>query len=368
MASKNEKSENRGRKLDQKMKPFLVYQMLMRETDEEHVLKGEDIATDLFEIYGISAERRSIYRDIEAINQAICAFEEGITLEEATKLIEEDETLRAIRYSTQKRGFYAQRRKYELDDMRFLAECVYASKFISESKAKLLLDVLCDFVSKYQEKAIRHDALTIDRTRTTNKTSLNNIAVINEAMSTNLNGQKHVPKKITFQYLSYVIEDLKKQVVRKHGDKYKVSPFALLISDGNYYLLAQNEKGAMKTYRVDRMKNVEKTDEPREGDAQFDSIDLKNYTRQTFSMFGGKEENVTLQFINPLLDTMVERLGTNAIYARVDDRHMRVTAKVSLSEPFYGWLASFGKKIKLIAPDAAIEKYREHIDKIRQMY
>lgn len=360
--------EKSGRKFDQKMKPFLVYQMLLKETDEEHFLTGEDIATDLFEIYGISAERRSIYRDIEAINQAIYAFENEISLEEAKELLKEDETLRTIRYNTHKKGFCVQQRKYELDDIRFLAECVYTSKFISESKAKLLLAVLSDFVSKYQESSIRHNAFTVDRTRTTNKTSLQNIAVINDAMSVLLDGKKHVPEKITFQYLSYTIEDLKKQVVRKHGEKITVSPYALLINEGNYYLLAYNSKGKLLTYRVDRMKNVTRIGEPREGKEQFDSIDLANYTRQTFSMFSGEEQNITLQFINILLDTMVERFGTQAIYAKMDEKHMRVTAKVSLSEPFYGWLAGFGKRVKLISPDEAIEKYREHIDKIRQMY
>ena len=43
----------------------------------------------------------------------------------------------------------------------------------------------------------------------------------------------------------------------------------------------------MRTYRVDRMKNVRFTGEPREGAEAFAAIDLKSYTKRVFSMIGG---------------------------------------------------------------------------------
>ena len=77
----DKRSENSGRKYDQKMKPFLVYQYLMRETDEEHFVSAQDIVEYLQENFGISTERRSIYRDIHEINKALLATTEGISLE-----------------------------------------------------------------------------------------------------------------------------------------------------------------------------------------------------------------------------------------------------------------------------------------------
>ena len=56
-----------GKKKNQKMKPFLVYQYLMRHTDDNHVITGEDICSAMADIYGIEAERRGIYRDIDEI-------------------------------------------------------------------------------------------------------------------------------------------------------------------------------------------------------------------------------------------------------------------------------------------------------------
>ena len=36
-------ANNRGKKTDQKMKPYLVYEYLMRHSDENNVAKTEDI-------------------------------------------------------------------------------------------------------------------------------------------------------------------------------------------------------------------------------------------------------------------------------------------------------------------------------------
>ena len=67
--------ENSGRKSDQKMKPYLVYQYLLRNTDENHVVSAEQIVGFLQETCGIEAERRSIYKDIDAINRAVWVIE-----------------------------------------------------------------------------------------------------------------------------------------------------------------------------------------------------------------------------------------------------------------------------------------------------
>ena len=53
------------------MKPFFVYDYLMRETDATHVVSAKDIVAYLDVNYGLKSEYRSIYKDIEEINRAI---------------------------------------------------------------------------------------------------------------------------------------------------------------------------------------------------------------------------------------------------------------------------------------------------------
>lgn len=85
-----------GKQFDQKMKPYLVYQYLMKHSDEDNVVPTSELVAYLQEI-GISAERRSIYRDIEEINKAILIAEElAEDIDEACELIEDDEDEKAI--------------------------------------------------------------------------------------------------------------------------------------------------------------------------------------------------------------------------------------------------------------------------------
>lgn len=366
-----QKQAQHGKKPNQKIKPYVVLQYLLRSTDENHVATAMDIVAYLEEC-AISAERRSIYRDIEEINRVALMLDEDCTIDEAAEMLEHDETddLKLVVYDKRQKGFYVRQRKFDLSDIRLLAECVYSAKFISQGQADRLAEVVCEFVSEHQAEKIRHNAFLTDRVKTNNRQVLSNIATINEAMSRKIDGRPHTPEKISFQYLKYSITDMSKQVERRHGAKYIVSPFQLLINDGNYYLLAFDDRSkAMRTYRVDRMKNVSLSGEPRAGEEAFQKIDLKTYTQRVFSMYGGEEKLVQIRFINPLLDAVVDRFGTKDVqYSRVDDSHFCVSAKVEISDQFFGWLLGFGKKAKLIYPEEVLNSFREFMDKIRDMY
>jgi len=367
-----------GKQTNQKLKPYVVLEYLLKYSDENNTKSAYDIIGYL-EGCGISAERRSIYRDIEDINRIMLMLQEDIDLEEVDAMFEEVEEsgdeeelneLKTVLYDKNKKGFYVRQRKFEVADMRLLAECVYAAKFIAEGQAKRLVDVVCEFVSEKQALKIRHNAFLTDRVKTDNKGVLNNIATINDAMSYHLDGEPHTPEKISFKYTKYTISDMSKQVERRKGERYIVSPFQLLINDGNYYLLAFDDYAQdMRTYRVDRMKDIRFTNEARDGDEEFQKIDLKTYTKRVFSMYGGKQKLVELQFINPLLDAVVDRFGTKDVqYGKVDDRHFSVTAKVEVSDQFFGWILGFGKKAKLLYPDDVIDQFKAYMDKIREMY
>lgn len=219
-----------GKQKDQKLKPYLVLQYLLKYSDENNTRTAYDIIGYL-EGCGVHSERRSIYKDIDDINRVMLMLQEDVDLEEADMMIAEAEEsgdpeeiaeLKTILYDRSKKGFYVRQRKFDLNDMRLLAECVYACKFITETKAKRLVNVICDFVSEEQSLKIRHNIFLTDRVKTDNQGVLNNIAAINDAMSKHRDGQPHTPEKITFKYMKRSISDMSQQVERKAGTRYKV--------------------------------------------------------------------------------------------------------------------------------------------------
>ncbi len=358
------------------MKPYLVYQYLLRMTDENHVVTAEQICGFLNEL-GVYAERRSIYKDIDSINDAIWILENQDEIDIKEDIIEtlnsaKEEGIyeKVIIYDSHRKGFYVSRRKYEVSDIRLISECIYSSKYISQAEAERFVDIMREFVSDYQAEEIHTDAFVVNRVRTLNKATINNIATLNDAMSKEIYGEKHVPEKISFKYLKYNISDLDNMIERKDGAIYVVNPFKLVINDGNYYLLGfDDDIGLMRTYRVDRMKSLKRIGIDREYDKEFYKIDLNTYIQSTFSMFRGKKENLMLRFRMSLLDTAIEKFGKKmARYTKNDDHHFTVSVDIEVSDQFFGWLCGFGTGVQIIAPKEIKDQYKVYLEKILNKY
>ena len=117
------------------------------------------------------------------------------------------------------------------------------------------------------------------------------------------------------------------------------------------------------------MRDIRLLGTPREGAEAFAEINLSTLTKQRFSMMQGKESLVTIRFVNHLIDTVVDKLGTEGVqYTQIDENHFTVTTKLEVGSMFYGWLLGFGKGAKLLAPDTEVEKFRNYIQSIGEMY
>lgn len=62
------------------MKHYLVYEYLRRNTDENNTASANTIAEYISGEYGISAERRSVYKDIEELNTILYMLDNDITI------------------------------------------------------------------------------------------------------------------------------------------------------------------------------------------------------------------------------------------------------------------------------------------------
>lgn len=364
-------SENSGRKENMKMKTYLIYQYLMRNTDENNRKSASDIAAYLTEDCGIPAENRAIYKDINDLNKALWLVEHDADIDDLSFAIEENEYEKSIVYDSHKKGFYVKNRRYSTADIRLISELIYSSKYITEPEAKRLVEIMKDFISYEQAEEIKTDALVLNRSRTLNKATLENVSTIYEAMKVGTKDNPHIPEKISFKYLKTAISDLKNQIEKKSGELYVVSPYKLIINDGNYYLLGYSDSyQQMRIYRVDRMKNLKRTGMPRIGAEEFKKMDLRTFMQRTFQMFVGEPQEVRLRFEMQHLDTVLEKLGRDntVSYTKDDDNHFRVSAMVEVSNMFFSWLCGFGTGVKILYPANLQEQYIEYLNDILRGY
>lgn len=357
--------ETKGKKLGgkregQKYKSLLVWDILLKKTDENHALQLKDIKEHL-ERYGITAERHSIKRDIDDI-LALLNKELDFDLDELE--IEERDLLGyEVEYDASQHGYKISRRPYDFEELRLLAECVRASKFISKSQEKHLLAAIEGLCSEYQIEELQNEVYLVGRNKTPNKHIMASMLKVNQAIREN--------KKISCNYQKFTIQDRSQQVDRRRGDAYIINPFKLIINDGNYYVLAwDSKKTRTVTYRLDRMKGVKVEKEPRDGNQEFSKINMEAYTQQHFGMFSGEKKRVSLRFVNRLLDTAVDRFGTGSdVFYRPDGKgHFVVNTEIAISDQFYGWLCGFRKMVKIISPPDVVEDFQKFLGDISGKY
>ena len=326
-----------ARQSGQKLKLIYLQEILRRETDEEHPLTLKQIQ-DLLEQKGVSAERKSLYDDIEQL-----------------RLLGED--IVAVRDTTVR--YYVGERTLDMAQLRLLVDAVQSSKFITRKKSAELIRRLESLTSRHLANQLQRQVLVADRIKTMNESIYYNVDAIHGAMMDN--------RQIQFRYFDWGAD--KQQHLRHDGATYTVSPWALTWDYENYYLVAYEAKrGTLRHYRVDRMLRITQTDTPREGEAVFNSLDMAVYNRQAFGMFGGQEQPVTLQCANWMAGVILDQFGTDTPLIPADEASFTARVSVVVSPPFFAWLSGFGGDIRLIKPQAVAEEYTAYLQTILKGY
>lgn len=319
-------------------------------SDEDHGISAAFIQKKMKEDYGISVDRHSIYRCMDSLRNYA-----------------------NMNIQVQQGGRYHLIDRYpSLDDIRLIAECVHAAKFLPQEEEMSLLEILADYCSEYQRQIIEDEVWKVNRTSIdfydNYRSVLDSLDVIRTAIHGNPSLGIHGSRKISFRYFTYRINDLHTSAEKRPNKKYTASPYKLILDEGFYYLLAYDSAAKhIFTYRVDRMHDVSLIDEACEGQDAFKQFDLNSFS---FSMFSGTVETITLRFSESLLDSMIDRFGTgdNVKYKRLDREFLSVTTSVHVSSPFWGWLTGFGDKIQIISPNEVASAFRNHLTTILNSY
>lgn len=320
---------------NQKLKMMYLAKILMENTDETHTLTVSDMISELAKL-GISAERKSIYDDLENLRLFgldICSFKTKTT------------------------NYYLASRVFELPELKLLVDSVQSSKFITHKKSMELISKIEKLTSRENAKKLQRQVYISNRIKTPNEQIYYNVDKIHDAIIAN--------KQITFKYFSLDVN--KKKVYRKDGGLYTESPVALTWNDENYYLITYKEKyDNYAHYRVDKMEMIELTENNRVlSDKPFD---LSEYSKKMFRMFSGEETDVWIEFDNELVGVVIDRFGRDVSIIKTDAEHFMCHTKVAVSHQFLSWVMSFGKKSKIVSPDFVVKEIRNLAKEIQEVY
>lgn len=312
--------ESMSKGSNQKFKLYRLAQIMLERTDEEHYISMPEIMAALSE-YDVTADRKSIYNDLRDLS----VF--GIEVE--------GEPI-GNRYH-----YHVTNRSFELPELKLLVDAIQSSKFITEKKSYALIKKLETLASKYDAQKLQRQVYVSGRIKTMNESIYYTVDAIHNAISEN--------KKIKFQYFQWNAK--KEMELRHNGAWYHISPWGLSWDDENYYLVGYDtDAGMIKHYRVDKMLHIKISDESREGKEHFKKLDMADYAKKSFGMFGGKEQTVKLSVHNKLAGVIIDRFGKDVMMIPADEEHFNVNVDVRVSRQFLGWVFSLGSDIQIVGP------------------
>ena len=296
---------------NQKGKLLYLAEIFHRETDEAHGLTLAEL-TERLAAYGVQAERKTLYADMEELRRCgldIDSWKEG----------------REYRYRLASREF-------ELPELKLLVDAVQASKVVSARTSSKLIHKLEALCSDYEGTQLQRQVYVDGRPKSDSHTLLYSIDALHSAINAG--------RMVRFRY--------------KDDGTRTVSPWQLAWENGCYYLIAyqdEKEPAGIRNYRVDRMSSVTVLGDARRGKAEFRQFDLPAYLRKHFNMFGGPEHRVTLRCTADLESAMRDRFGKTSLFVPEEDgAYFHFDVPVCVSPQFYGWVCGFGGKVEVTAP------------------
>lgn len=321
----------------------MLYQYFIKNSNKDTPVTYDDICNYLLN-YNIEVHPNTLYADIATLQSEIF----GLEIEYERK------------YNKGAGAYVLKNPPFEPSELRYIADSIQASKFLTQAEAQKLTGKISALSSKANQKSLNTHAVVVDRVRSMNDSAVKDADKIYQAISTN--------RKIAFKVFHYK-RDGKKEYSR-NGKPYIVSPYSTLWHNGYYYLYAfVDGENKFRYFRVDRMEGITKPLlEARAGKDKFDAKSLKHREVKIFSMKEGKDTTVKIYFNNGLVDAVRDQFGKDVIMIPQDDKHFTVSVNVRLSSEFYAWLFAFGRGAKIVAPKEAAEKMREYAENIAEMY
>ena len=316
-----------ARSANQKRKLLILERMLSRQSDEEHPISTADMLEEL-ERWGITAERKSLYDDMEQLREM------GLDVQNQ---------------KGRGGGWFLGAREFELAELKLLVDAVQSSRFLTGRKSDALIKKLEGLTSVHQARQLQRQVYVDRRIKTMNESIFYNVDKLHAAIAAN--------RVITFRYFEYNTK--KERVARRGGARYRATPFGLIWDSENYYLAAWDEfHGELRHYRVDKMGDILISTTPGTPRGGWTA---EGYTRRHFGMYSGRPCALKLRCADALASVVIDRFGQDVILVPDGEGYFTVTVDVAVSPPLWGWLFGLGDGMEIAAPQWAADEYRARL-------
>ena len=304
-----------------------IWQILKENSDYDHPMTQEDIASKLENEYGIVIERKAISRNISLLKES------GVEIE------------------SRRAGSYLDRRDFEDSELHMLIDGVLSSKHITARHSKDLIDRICSLSNKYFRSSVKHIHSVNDWSKTDNQALFYNIELIDAAIEEG--------KQIHYDYNKYGID----KKLHKTSQQY-VSPYLMILHNQRYYLMAYSEYWHnMVFHRLDRITNmtiIDRKATPIKNVPGYENgINYKELSSTMPYMYSDQPEYIDFIADEGIIDQIVDWFGNDVrIMKSNEEGKVRVSVKASPTAMEF-WAMQYINHVEILSPEPLRIRMRE---------
>ena len=308
---------------NQKLKIFYILDYLQRNSNENHPICASELISMLDRQHNISCDRKTVYSDVAAL---------------------QDYGIDIVSIPGKNGGYYIASRIFELPELKLLIDAVQSSRYLTEKKSQELIEKLCAQCNEHDAKLMRRSVLVSGRVKSMNETIYYNVDAIQEGIYQN--------RQIRFRYFDWDLGGKR----RYREKEYLASPYGLCQDHENCYLLALSLRHGVTAYRVDRMSDIEITQDARLPCPELTGKALNDHAGKLFQMYAGDTTDVKMRFHRDLINVVIDRFGKETMLIPDGPEHFNFTVPVAVSPMFLSWVIGFGSKAKILYPQSVADR------------
>ncbi|MBR1377273.1 MAG: WYL domain-containing protein [Bacilli bacterium] len=272
-----------------------IINILKKYSNEEHKLSIQDIIKYVEDIYGVKNDRRTLERNIDLL---INKLDYDIEIDKVGN----------------KNYYYLinnPENEFEPGEIRTIIDTFSYATFVPEVISNGIIDKCKNMQNIYEAEKLKNYKIYSNNIKTNNMEIIKNIEDIQNAIYNKL--------EISFDYYKYELNPILKSV---KVDTYKISPYAIIYSIQELYLIALKQgENELKTFRIDRIKNISILDTPSK---KISESRINEIVKSSISMYGGKGSDIEVICDNKLLDNVIEVFGKDIDIKKYDNNHFKL--------------------------------------------
>ena len=316
--------------LNSQLASLMIVELLRKESCEQHTFTAKDICIYLAG-EGVQVSEYTVCEDIKLLrNFGFEIFDKRIG---------------------HKFSYYMDDRDFSLPELKILIDSILSCAFLSEKKRRELIFKVASLGGRYIRDALLWSIASFLPLNGGSEKLFYWTDTIFTA----------IKQRRMISFYLFQPDEKGRPIYKNNGTEIIVSPVSLFCEYDQYYLLGTREgSNKLETFRVDRMEKVCTLNKK-------SSVTQLNFNPAKFSRkFWGATDStyctVSLCFNGELIGDIFDNFGKDTKILKLKENIYTADINVPICDKFFGYVFSFGGKMRISAPDAVVKQYRNMLE------